>query len=365
MEYKRIEGKLIISLPERVNESNAKAVKDEMTSHINGSATLDPVLDCTELKYISSSGLRSILSVQKKLENKKIILKNVNKEVYEILELTGFIDIFQVIRSVPEISIDGYEKIGACINGIYYRMQKGVMVKIYDKGVTEEEVSAELNLAKKALTIGVPTAISYSMVKCEGKYGIILEEVKALTLAQRISMHPNELIFLARKYANMVKELHETKAPANSFPSIKERYLKWLAEYENYIAPEKWAGLKTMVVNMADSDTFVHGDLNLNNVFMVDDELMLMDMASCGYGHPVFDLQALYASLVAIELDHPGYCANTFGISARDGRLFWEVFIETYMGHGDAQSHKKMNQLLATHYMLKEQLIDGMKVANK
>ena len=55
------------------------------------------VLDCTELDYISSSGLRVILSIlkQAKTVGSRVVLKNVNEVIRDVLEISGFISLFE------------------------------------------------------------------------------------------------------------------------------------------------------------------------------------------------------------------------------------------------------------------------------
>ena len=56
----------------------------------------DIIIDCTELEYIASSGLRILLSIlkQAKAHGSHVILKNVNEDIREVFKLTGFISIF-------------------------------------------------------------------------------------------------------------------------------------------------------------------------------------------------------------------------------------------------------------------------------
>ncbi len=55
------------------------------------------VLDMENLKYISSAGLRLLLSLHKKMASKGgFIIKNVNETNMEILEFTGFADILNI-----------------------------------------------------------------------------------------------------------------------------------------------------------------------------------------------------------------------------------------------------------------------------
>ena len=54
-------------------------------------------LDLKELEYISSAGLRILLSAQKKMQKKgKMKLVNVNENVMKVLEMTGFADILEI-----------------------------------------------------------------------------------------------------------------------------------------------------------------------------------------------------------------------------------------------------------------------------
>ncbi len=55
------------------------------------------VLDFTEIDYISSAGLRVLLSAHKSLMKKEgLTLMNVNPSVYEIFEVTGFNSILDI-----------------------------------------------------------------------------------------------------------------------------------------------------------------------------------------------------------------------------------------------------------------------------
>ncbi len=56
------------------------------------------VLDCAELEYISSSGLRVLLSILKQAQTvgSRVVLKNVNEVIRDVLEISGFITIFDI-----------------------------------------------------------------------------------------------------------------------------------------------------------------------------------------------------------------------------------------------------------------------------
>lgn len=57
----------------------------------------DIILDCTDLNYIASSGLRIFLDILKnsKAHDHHVYIKNISKNIKEAFVLTGFIDLFE------------------------------------------------------------------------------------------------------------------------------------------------------------------------------------------------------------------------------------------------------------------------------
>ena len=55
------------------------------------------VLDCSELEYVSSAGLRVILKAQKTMSNQgNMKITNVNETIMEVFDITGFADILTI-----------------------------------------------------------------------------------------------------------------------------------------------------------------------------------------------------------------------------------------------------------------------------
>lgn len=56
------------------------------------------VLDCTELEYISSSGLRIFLTVRKEAaaHGCKVIVRNINADIRQVFVMTGFVSLFEI-----------------------------------------------------------------------------------------------------------------------------------------------------------------------------------------------------------------------------------------------------------------------------
>ena len=89
------ENKLDIKLEGRLDTKTAPKLKEELENSLNGVEEL--TFDLSELIYISSAGLRIILSTQKTM-NKQGSMKvtNVQDIVMEVFESTGFVDILTI-----------------------------------------------------------------------------------------------------------------------------------------------------------------------------------------------------------------------------------------------------------------------------
>jgi anti-sigma B factor antagonist len=55
-------------------------------------------LDCSELEYISSSGLRLFLTIRKEAAAKggKVIIEHINDEIKKVFMMTGFFNLFEI-----------------------------------------------------------------------------------------------------------------------------------------------------------------------------------------------------------------------------------------------------------------------------
>lgn len=93
---KNLDGsKLNIALEGRLDTSTAPALEEELKTSLDG--VTDLVLDFDKLEYISSAGLRVVLSAQKTMTKQgQMKLVNVNEEVMEVFEITGFVDILTI-----------------------------------------------------------------------------------------------------------------------------------------------------------------------------------------------------------------------------------------------------------------------------
>ena len=95
IEIKRNAEETAIELVGRLDTTTAPALDKTINEDVADSKNL--VLDLKGLEYISSAGLRVLLSAQKKMQKiGSMKVTNVREEVMEVFEMTGFADILVI-----------------------------------------------------------------------------------------------------------------------------------------------------------------------------------------------------------------------------------------------------------------------------
>lgn len=85
-------GTLTVFIEGKLDTATTPQATQELLPEVDKVEAL--VMDMKDLKYVSSAGLRLILSLHKKMAAKGgMIVKNVNETNMEIFDLTGFTDI--------------------------------------------------------------------------------------------------------------------------------------------------------------------------------------------------------------------------------------------------------------------------------
>ena len=357
-----IEGALHFPLEGRIEALNAPELEKELLEEISLYDQVEIALDAGALKYISSAGLRMLMKLKKKTDG-PVRIYNVSDEVFDILSVTGFTEVLEVERRMRRISLAGCKRLSSGLNGEFFALSDEEMIKVYGPDIPLSDIKLERKHAQTAMVAGVPTLIPYDVVQAGEGYGIVYEWAGAKSLAAVLKDEPDKLSSLAKSFAELLINIHETEIAEGSLPDIKDRYREWI----RLIGEEgdaQTAVFSQLINTVADRTNYVHGDINLNNVLIRDGELVLFDMAGSARGHGLFDLQGVFASLVAMERTKHDYCMDTFGLSAEVCLRFWKAFFKEYMSHGEG-SEEKMNELLLKYFVLKESVLSQVERKNR
>ncbi len=88
-------GKLTVALEGRLDTTTAPQLEGELRTAVDGVTEL--VFDLAKLEYVSSAGLRVLLSAQKVMNKQgDMVIRNANSDLMDIFEVTGFVDILKI-----------------------------------------------------------------------------------------------------------------------------------------------------------------------------------------------------------------------------------------------------------------------------
>ena len=92
------DNKTIVVLNGRIDTSNADQFQQDIAPLTEGENP-DIDIDCTDLSYTSSQGLRIFLMLQKSVNARsgKMVLRNMNPQVKEVFDITGFSNIITIL----------------------------------------------------------------------------------------------------------------------------------------------------------------------------------------------------------------------------------------------------------------------------
>lgn len=333
MEHRFDNGVLTLALRGRLDSLSAPAVQSEAKALIDETGAGAIVIDLDGLKYVASAGLRVFLQLKKRVPELSII--NVPAEIYDVFEMTGFTEIMKVVKAYRRVPVEVCEVIGRGANGTIYRMTPEIIVKTCSGETALEDIARERELARRAFVLGVPTAISFDIVRIGDGYGAAYELLDAKTVAQLLREDKNETDHCAALMVDLVKIIHATSVKRGEMPSAKEALLGY-AEYISGIPDGETARrLLSLVTDLPETQTMIHGDYHIKNVMVQDGEALLIDMDTLSCGHPVIELGYMYNAYCGFaELDE-AEGTEFIGLSAEDARALWRKQLRLYFGTDD------------------------------
>ena len=325
MEEVRIEknpNEIRIYLSGRIDSNNADEIKNAILPEIGSDPEVPVVVDASELKYISSAGLRVFLQIRKAHPDMKII--NTSVAIYEILEITGFTEMIDVSKKYRSVSIDNCKVIGRGAAGTIYRLNKEYIVKVYNDPDSLDDIKRERELAKKALILGIPTAISFEIVRVGDRYGAIYELLNARTVADILRDEPDKIDWCVEEYVNLLKLIHSTEVPPGKLPVMKDRVTDWGLFMKNHLPAGTGDKLISLIEAVPENDHMIHGDYHTKNIMVTGEEVLLIDMDTIATGDPVFEFASVFNAFIGFS--EPGISNSVKDFQGFPPEIAWEFW---------------------------------------
>lgn len=331
MKFTETAEALTLYLEGRIDSSNVDQCEAEATQILAEHSVRPLILDCDELIYISSAGLRMILRMAKKDKDLKVV--NVSRDVYDILEVTGFAEMLDVTKALRKLSVEGCPVIGKGAVGTIYRYDEETVLKVYRPETPMEELEKERERSQIAFVNGIPTAISYDIVRVGDGYGLLYELVPSGSLGSCINRDPEHAEDYAVKFAEVLKQVHELDTGAMALPDVTEGYRRAAKNMSRYLTEEEYGIALRWIDAMPKGKTVLHGDFHPKNIMVQNGEPLLIDMGDICCGHPIYDVAVAYFVILLVPAERS---ESVCGVPRAYARRFWDKFMREYFGTDDA-----------------------------
>lgn len=329
-----VSDRLTITLKGRIDTSNAASVEADIMKILADNPNLPVTVDCAALEYISSAGLRVIMKTKKAVRDTCLI--NVAPPVYEIFETTGFTELMDIRKVLRTISVEGCDIIGKGAKGTVYRIDKETIVKTFKDGSDISDIERERKLARTAFVLGIPTAISYDVVKIQGGgYGSVYELLDASNLADELASGRKTMDEVVQLEVELLKTIHSTEVNPDQIPPFTEKVMKWLEYDKDHLPADKYEKLCSLVQSIPDDNHLIHGDFHMKNIMYQNGECLLIDMDSLSHGNTVYELVTIWCSYVGLgEIDNT-IVENFLGIPYQDAVKIWKMTVASFFETND------------------------------
>lgn len=330
-----------VSLKGHIDSSNAPDIEKEINDALSAGKFDNLVIDAEELQYISSAGLRIILRLKKEYLDLKIV--NVSSEIYEIFDMTGFAEMMTIEKAFRKFSVDGCELIGKGANGSVYRYDADTIVKVYNEYSSLDDIKREREMARKAMILGIPTAIPYDVVKVGDQLGSVFELLNADSFAQLLISGKKTMDEIVDMDVELAKQIHNTVVKDGDMPYIKDTALDWVDFLKDHLPEEEYEKLNKMVNDIPREHHMLHGDYHIKNVMMQNGEVLLIDMDTLCVGHPIFELASVFNAYIGFNSADHAIAKAFLGLDWDDSVLFFNKFMHKYL---EGRSEEEIQEII-------------------
>ncbi len=314
-------GRMRVDIPQRLDGNTAPAFEKSFDL----TAIRELVLDFRECRFVSSAGIRIILKAFQRLSQAdgSLVAINISEEVQRLYDISGLAQIINLEKKRREITLEKGEPLSAGVCGECFRLDSETIVKLYREGVDPSIAEREKKYARAAFVMGIPTAISYDVVACGSRTGIVFEMLDAELFSAVIRNDPANLDRHAQTLTDVLKTLHGAVGDPAVLPDMKTRFRGYLKEIAVFLNDQQNQYLLEKLEAIPDADTCVHFDLHSSNLMIREGEPIIIDMGDLSIGHYLFDVGLMFTIYGMPEL---GFSELATKIPVDVGFELWQNF---------------------------------------
>jgi uncharacterized protein (TIGR02172 family) len=241
------------------------------------------------------------------------------------------------MQDYPQIDLSAWTQVGEGYNGQAFisDAHPGKLLKlVHGTLASAEKVEQEFYASQAAFEAGLPTPRVYEIVRNGQDHGYISERIEGkISFSRLCADAPERIPEYAALMARYGHELHaHPLSVSRHVPSLKA-LLREAVAFAPFVTEAQRRILSSLVDEMADSSTVVHGDFQPGNLILSHDKPYWIDLGWLCVGDPVMDLAHLYKMMME---DSVIPAVQDLTHMTREQMIsFWKEFARAYTGLDD------------------------------
>lgn len=244
------------------------------------------------------------------------------------------------MQDYPQIDISAWTQVGEGYNGQAFLSEAhpGKLLKLVRGTLSSaEKVEQEFYASRAAFEAGLPTPRVFEIVRDGQEHGYLSEKIEGkISLARMCADSPERIPEYAALMARYGHQLHTHPLPVSRYVPLLKPILRKAIAFAPFVTESQRDRLTSLVDEMADATTAVHGDFQPGNLIFSQNRCYWIDLGWLCVGDPVIDLAHLYKMMVEDSVI-PAVQGLTH-MTRNQMLFFWQEFAKAYRGQADIQS---------------------------
>jgi hypothetical protein len=149
---------------------------------------------------------------------------------------------------------------------------------------------------------------------------------------------------LVRMSVDLLRIIHSRQVKPETIPDMLTTAMRWVNDVRPLLTPGEFEKLKGLVEAVPQDMHLIHGDYHFKNIMLQDNESLLIDMDTLCYGHPIFELAAMFNAYRGFLETDPEESVRFLGIPAETAAEIWDKSLRLYMNGADEATIRAVEQ---------------------
>lgn len=204
-----------------------------------------------------------------------------------------------------------------------------LVLKLNKKDIPVEVVEKEYLASKAFNEAGFPSPVIYDFVTDGERFGYTSQRVNGkLSFARMLSQEPDSHERLARRFAALARELHDTAADTAKMDSARELLLNRIGDM-SYLPEDVANEVRKSLSSINDDKTCLHGDLNPGNLIGFEGKDNWIGVNEFAYGDPYLDIATMHIICFVLPAK---YVKSLYHAEQSVLKKFFTAFKKYYFG---------------------------------